>query len=200
MKEKNKKAIDFIFYHANALLIAAGICVIVFTTELLSVLNYVIAGALLAYAAFVFAYTSFRLKNTKTFTANLSSALVVFLAGIIILLTTENALLIIGTAWGLFGLFKGTKELTHSLDSMNRHEFFWPALAQAVLTISLAALLLYDPLHHIEFHMNVLGLEIIFSSMKAYKGKSSLVEKIKIDKTTPSSEGETDIFYPYKTK
>ena len=30
MNEKSRKAVDFIYYHANALLIAAGIAVIIF--------------------------------------------------------------------------------------------------------------------------------------------------------------------------
>ena len=201
MNEKSRKAVDFIYYHANALLIAAGIAVIIFTTELLSALHYIIGGALLFYAVCVFIYSFLRLKNTINFTANLSAALITFLAGLMVLLTAENALLIIGTAWGLFGLYKGGTELSQTLENIRRHEFFLLNLAQATLTVAFAALLLYDPLHHIEFHMYVLGLEIIFSSMKAYKAKSSVVEKLRLDKASPQQhDDESEIYYPYSIK
>ncbi len=53
MNKKSRKVWNFIFYHANALLFAAGIVVIAFTTELLSVLHYIIGSVLLAYSVFI---------------------------------------------------------------------------------------------------------------------------------------------------
>lgn len=109
-------------------------------------------------------------------------------------------MLLIGVGWGLFGLYRGGRELADTFSKIQKHEDFLLNLFQAAVTIALAALLLYDPLHHIEFHMNILGLEIIVSSMKAYKAKSAVVEKIPLEnirEPRPSASGD-DLIYPYK--
>ena len=200
MDKKSRKVWNVIFYHANAFLFAAGIVVIAFTTELLSVLHYIIGSVLLAYSVFIFIYTYCVYRNTKTFAGNIASSVITALAGLVILLTTENSMLLIGVGWGLFGLYRGGRELADTFSKIQKHEDFLLNLFQAAVTIALAALLLYDPLHHIEFHMNILGLEIIVSSMKAYKAKSAVVEKIPLEnirEPRPSASGD-DLIYPYK--
>lgn len=190
MNKKKRRIGAFLFYHSNAILFASGLVVIIFTTHLLSVLNYIVGAALLAYAAFVFIYTFCFYRKTNVFSVNLSSSVVTALAGFVILFTKEDAVFIIGVAWGMMGLGKGGRELKETVDKIYRQEPFWLNLLQASVTIMLAVLLLFDPLHHIEFHLNVLGLEIIFTSMKAYHSKSAAINRLPMENGEKKSVNE----------
>ncbi len=106
-------------------------------------------------------------EHKKLETMETAIAMVLIVLGVATLLMRHHALTMIGCTWGLFGVFKGTRILNHAIYNFTRKDKWAFLLAEAAFQIALGMLLLFHHAEKITMHIVILGIELLFSSVKS---------------------------------
>lgn len=112
--------------------------------------------------------TIFEIKEKRYLATrnNKASALILFIMGICFILGQESTIPLMGITWGLLGLQEVNEEIENILIKRSKKEncFLKSVLAGLKLILSLA--LLFEPDEKFNFHIFLLGLEILSVTIK----------------------------------
>lgn len=97
---------------------------------------------------------------------NRASALILFIMGICFLLGQESTVPLMGITWGLLGLQEANEEIENILARRSRKEKHLLLSVSAGLKIILSLALLFEPIEKFNFHIFLLGLEILAVTVK----------------------------------
>lgn len=156
----------------TVLLGAQGAACILFTQEIHAAFPYML-GTLMAVTGLCDIYRGIATREyNNRETKLIANGIVMLLLGLVILLHDGNRDSIIGGVWGAIGLFKGSEELNLAIYHRAHKERFGKEAVHAAVEIVLAMILLLDPLTAVRHHVFILGLELIWHSVKlSYQSK-----------------------------
>ena len=98
--------------------------------------------------------------------AELSYGLVMLIMGIVFVIQGPNALGPLGTTWGIIGIRKASKSLERTIERIRvKHGFVRP-LAEFLIRLGLALVLLFDPFEKFSAHIVILGIELMVISVR----------------------------------
>ena len=166
---------------AVALMIFGMMCIF-FTDKIHAVFRYIL-GINMAALGVCDLYRGITLeefkKNDTKLTAN---GIVMLILGFVILFHNGNADSIIGSIWGMLGIFKGTEELNQAIYHYFSKEAFMGKAIHAVVELLLAIVLLVDPVIAVKHHVAILGVELVWYGLQIISDMRSL----------PSSQGPVE--------
>lgn len=123
----------------------------------------------------------FVIKEKRYLTAykNRASSLILFIMGICFLLGQEKTILLMGVTWGLLGMQEVDEEIEGILIKKSRKEKWMVSAIFAGLKLVLSLALIFEPLEKFNFHIFLLGLEILAVTVKE-KDVAEYVKKMKL--------------------
>ena len=155
-----------------------GLLLILFPGQITNYASELIGGLMLLYGAFdLFMHHFYRTHHIHT-----GTSLLYLILGAVILFQTQQALVTIGITWGIISLREGAYEIDEIL---NGRKITIPQAIMLFLSFIFAAMLLFDPFHHFEFHVRLVGFEMIFDTLDFMWAERS---RTKTEKA-PSEEG-----------
>lgn len=112
--------------------------------------------------------TVFFIKEKQYLAAyrNRASALILFIMGICFILGQESTVPLMGITWGLLGLQEVNEEIENILRKRSKKEKCFLQSVAAGLKIILSLALLFEPIEKFNFHIFLLGLEILAVTVK----------------------------------
>lgn len=171
------------------LLLTIGTLLIVFHEKISHILPYIIGGLtiLISIGFLKDSFQSEELKKSET--KKMATGLVMFIMAIIIIINKTDSINLIAVIWGMFGLIKGIDELSDAIYKHSQNKKYLIELIHAVIEISLAVLLIYNPFEKISEHIIILGIEYVMLSLQIIinpkmverKRKHFLFKKAKIN-------------------
>ena len=111
---------------------------------------------------------------------NKASALILFIMGLCFVLGQESAVPLMGITWGLLGLQEANEEIESILIKRSKKEKCLFLSLSAGLKIILSLALLFEPIEKFNFHIFLLGLEILAVTVKE-KDINEYVEAFKLN-------------------
>lgn len=97
---------------------------------------------------------------------NKASSLILFIMGICFLLGQETTLTLMGVTWGLMGLQEVNEEIEEILIKRNGKEKWRVSAVITGLKLILSLALLFEPIEKFNFHIFLLGMEILAVTVK----------------------------------
>lgn len=95
-----------------------------------------------------------------------ASSLILFIMGICFILGQESTIPLMGITWGLLGLQEANEEIENILLKRSQNQKYFLASIIVFIKIILSVALLFDPLEKFNFHIFLLGLEILVINIK----------------------------------
>lgn len=179
-KNTKRKMSDVIPSGILALIFAlVGLSCIFFYDRLYDSFNYVIGSAMVAGGLFVMIKGlisgEYKIHEESKRTA---IGIIVCVVGAVIIIEGRNADTLIGGAWGMFGLAKGAESLDSALYYLScKKKYFIYELFSAAADIILAIILLLDPEGHLEYHILILGIEILVLAIQMFIENNKVSQK-----------------------
>lgn len=158
---------DTILYLLSAVYIIVGALCVSITSHMTFALPYIV-GAMMAVVGvvrFVFAIKSREYVHTES--NKTASSLILMALSVLILLDSAWASVFIPTVWGILGLFEGAHAFNHAFSRIARGMRSAYYIVKGIAELVFAFLLLYDPLHHIDLHLIIFGVQLIFRGVTA---------------------------------
>ncbi len=153
-------------FRIRILLLAVGLFCLLFPTAFCELIPLIVGISMTA-AGFFGILVSVATRNYRfAGISTMGEAVVLTLLGIVILITQNASLLLLGVIWGLLGLSKGAKEINTFLYRFTNKENFLFPLVMGVLEIIFGVILILEPTEHISFHVGILGINMILYSIK----------------------------------
>lgn len=138
-----------------------GVQCLFFVDFIYKLLPYIMGGVMAGTGVLAIIGSILGKEYLKLETKLSSSGILILVVGIAIILRGEQADGLIGVAWGILGLIQGSESLNLAIYNL-AHKKKWPAdMLQAAVQITLALLLLVDPVSKLYLHMRILGLELL---------------------------------------
>lgn len=111
---------------------------------------------------------------------------VIFVLGIVILIMGTDSLSLIGTIWGLYGLWQSCYSFHKGVMALHNREKFVMHFIICVVRLGIALLLLFDPQGAFAHHIVILGIDILIDTVKGphshkKRDEPSLLSKIWAD-------------------
>ena len=164
------------------LLLAVGLFCILFPTKFSEFIPLIV-GLAMAFAGGFAIFANVFGKNTlQTIPSTLGEPIVLTLLGIVIFLSQNSSLLVLGVVWGLLGLTKGAREINSFIQRFSCKENFLFPLILGILEIIFGLILIYEPTEHISFHVIILGINMVLFSIKDpaphKKGVHEILQKV----------------------
>lgn len=97
---------------------------------------------------------------------NKASSLILFIMGICFLLGQESTVTLMGVTWGLMGLQEVNEEIEEILIKRNGKEKWRVSAVITGLKLILSLALLFEPIEKFNFHIFLLGMEILAVTVK----------------------------------
>lgn len=98
--------------------------------------------------------------------AELSYGLVMLIMGIVFVIKGSHALGPLGTTWAIIGIRKASKSLERAIEQMRLKRGFFRPLAEFLVRLTLALVLLFDPFEKFSTHIIILGVELMVISVR----------------------------------
>lgn len=111
--------------------------------------------------------------------SNKASALILLIMGICFILGQESTVPLMGITWGLLGLQEVNEEIENILIKRSKKEKCLLLSIFAGLKIILSLALLFEPIEKFNFHIFLLGLEILAVTVKE-KNVNEYVKEFKL--------------------
>ncbi len=156
----------FAVFRVRIILLAVGIFCILFPTTFCDFIPLIVGVSMILVGAFGI-FVGFETKNYKVpEISGIGDSVVLTLLGLVIVISHNASLLLIGVIWGLLGLGKGAKEInTFIYRLLNKENFIFP-LVIGILEIIFGLILILEPTEHIAFHVVILGINMVLFSIK----------------------------------
>ena len=133
-----------------------GVLLIIFPRNFVILIPWLLGITLLLHAVTSFVIL-LKYKDQKI---NAGSIIIYAVLGAVILIHSAQAVGVIGSIWAMISLKEVADEITQSYVEKRFSVF---RLVVAAVSVALAIMLLFDPFEHFEFHVRVLGLEMLSS-------------------------------------
>ena len=153
----------------SILLCVQGLACILFTDRIYSFFPYILGGIMILIGLLALSRGVITEEYKRIETKLTSNGIVMLLFGVVILLRHRNADTLIGSVWGVIGLFKGSEELNTAIYHWLAKEPFTGEAVHAVVELLLAIALLLDPIFAVKNHLFILGLELIWHSINLFR-------------------------------
>lgn len=98
--------------------------------------------------------------------ADLSYGLVLLIMGLVFVAQGSNALGALGTTWAVIGIRKASKSLECAIQQIRLKRGFFAPIAEFLVRLGLALVLLFDPSEKFSTHILILGIELIAISIR----------------------------------
>lgn len=98
--------------------------------------------------------------------SELSYGLVMLIMGIVFMAQGSRALGPLGTTWGIIGIRKASKSLERTIEQIRLKYGFFRPLAEFLIRLTLALVLLFDPFEKFSAHIVILGIELMVISVR----------------------------------
>ena len=144
---------------------ALGIICIFFAENVTFMLPYLLGGAMTIVGALI-GFSYFQEKRfLEKQSDELAYGIIMFIMGIAFLMKGSNALEAIGITWAIIGIRKASKSLIWAIRKIYDKEHFLVPIVEFLVRITLALLLLFNPVEKFTNHVVILGLELIAVSI-----------------------------------
>lgn len=136
------------------LFVILGIFLVLFSERISAYVPDMVGAALIAYAI-INMYMELRYPESVI---SLGDAIVRAIVGIVLILEKEQAIAILGISWAVLSL----NDVAEEIDEYHKTgEFRIIGAVSIIVTVISSALLMIDPFEHFEFHIRLIGLEMI---------------------------------------
>ncbi len=149
----------------NCLFSILGIICIIFSEKITAVLPYLIGGAMMLIGTLMIAAYIRSKKFLEPVSKNLVYGTMMAIMGISFLIKGKNAIGALGTTWAIIGIINASESLGLAIENICLRKKYAAFLAEFIVRITLALILLFNPFEKFSFHVMILGLELIFSSI-----------------------------------
>jgi uncharacterized membrane protein HdeD (DUF308 family) len=157
-------------YAFSAIYLIVGVLCVAFTAYIRIAFHYIVGGFMAVIGLVQFTSAIRTKEYVHTHSNKTASSLIMMALSVLILVDGEQtADLIIAVAWGFLGLFEAAHAFNHAISRIARSERCIYYLAKGLIELALAFILLYDPLgEHLDMHIMVLGINLIFDSVTMF--------------------------------
>ena len=138
-----------------------GIQCLLFVDFIYGLLPYIMGGFMVVAGVAAMAGSVLTGEYRKLDTKLSSSGILMLVVGAAIIVRNGAADGLIGVAWGIFGLIQGSESLNVAIYNLANRKKWAMDMLQAAVQITLALLLLVDPVSKLYPHMRILGLELL---------------------------------------
>lgn len=146
-------------YGLVGILCLLGLLCLFFVDFLYGILPYLMGGFMVCAGALAMVDSVLTGEYRKLDTKLSSSGILMLVVGLAIIVRGSGADGLIGVAWGIFGLIQGSESLNVAIYNLADKKKWAMDMLQAAVQITLALLLLVDPMTKLYPHMRILGLE-----------------------------------------
>ena len=142
----------------SIMILIVGILMVLFPENLSHVFIWALGGAMILRGILVMILCLYYKEDEH----GPGNVLLYVVMGLMIMYLKAESINIIGVMWAIFSL----KEVSEEIDQMwkEKHVHIF-CLLSSVVTVSLAIMLMMDPLEHFSAHVKVLGLMIISTTV-----------------------------------
>ena len=143
-----------------------GVICILFSDKVTFLLPYLLGSAMVLVGVLMVASYFQEKKFLEKQSDELAYSIMIFIMGIAFLLKGTNSLEALGITWAIIGIRKASKSLNGAIRQFfYRKKHFVVLMVEFLIRISLALLLLFNPLEKLSNHVIILGLELIAISI-----------------------------------
>lgn len=153
-------------FRVRILLLSVGIFCLLFPTTFCEFIPVIVGVSMTAAGAFGILVSRIEKNYRHPGISTMGESLVLTLLGIVIFVSQNSSLLVLGVVWGLLGLGKGAKEINTFLYRLTNKENFVFPLIMGILEVIFGLILIFEPTDHIAFHVVILGINMILYSIK----------------------------------
>lgn len=155
-------------YAFSVVYLIVGILCVSITAYVRVAFNYIVGGfmALIGLVQFI---SAMRHKEyVHTHSNQTATSLIMMALSVLIIVESSSADVIIAIAWGFLGLLEAAHAFNHAFSRIARSQRCAYYLAKGSIEVVLAFLLLHDPMHHLELHIIVFGVNLIFDAVTMF--------------------------------
>ena len=138
------------------LFVILGLILIAVPAQISSAVPFLLGIPMVIYAI-LNVVISFRYREALP---KLGNSILAGVLGLVILLQKADSLSTIGVIWAIFSLHESAEEINEFIETKH---FNIVSCISIIISVVLAAMLMFDPFEHFETHIRILGLEIIAS-------------------------------------
>lgn len=143
-----------------------GVACIFFPIQMTGILPVVVGGAMILTGAVHFLSIIVSAVRRESISAKPDISYVALVLGIIIVLPQTSSLTLIGTVWGLYGIWESAISLHEAISAISRRESPLGHFCAAAFRLGVALILLLDPSSHFAEHVIILGFDILVDTCK----------------------------------
>jgi uncharacterized membrane protein HdeD (DUF308 family) len=143
-----------------------GVACIFFPVQMSGILPYVVGGGMIITGAVHFFALIFSAVLRQPIAERPDIRFVALILGIIIILPRTSSLVLIGTVWGLYGIWESCMSFHAGVRALSLRENSLGHFCAAALRLGIALLLLLDPTEHFVEHIVVLGFDILIDTCR----------------------------------
>lgn len=148
---------------------ALGILCLLFVDFIYGLLPYIMGGFMAIAGAAAIAGSLITKEYQRADTRLISRGILLLVVGAAVIVRGEQADGLMGAAWGIFGLIKGSESLNVAIYNLTNRKKWAADMLQAAVQITLALLLLVDPMSKLYPHMRILGLELLATGFHIFR-------------------------------
>lgn len=152
-------------YAFAAVYFVVGLLCVGLTKYILVSFPYIVGGfmALIGLVQFI---SAIRTKEyVHTHSNKTATSLILMALSVMIIVEYDWANTFIAIAWGFLGLLEGAHAFNHAFSRIARSERCVYYLGKGMIELVLAFMLLYEPSEHIELHIIIFGIQLIFDAI-----------------------------------
>lgn len=155
-------------YVLSAVYLIVGVLCVSLTSYIGGAFSYIVGAfmAAIGLGQFVIAVKTKEFVHTNSNKTAMS--LILMALAVLILIEKSSADTIIAIAWGFLGLLEGAHAFNHAFSRIARSERCAYYLVKGIIEAVLAFMLLYDPVNHLELHIFIFGVNLIFDAVTMF--------------------------------
>jgi uncharacterized membrane protein HdeD (DUF308 family) len=161
----NETAVNYILSFLD---LCVGGLILAMYSHIGNYFSYIVGSFMAVIGLGQFIYAIRTKEYVHTHSNKTAMSLILMALALLILIERESANTIIAIAWGFLGLFEGAHAFNHAFSRMARHQRFVYYLVKGSIEVVLAFMLLHDPINHLETHIIVLGVNLIFDAVTMF--------------------------------
>lgn len=149
--------------------IPIGIIIIIFREHLINYLSLIVGIPMLVFSSESLIYEII-IRNYRNEYNRLGEETIKIILSILIIFAFNNNVELIAITWGIIAILQALKELSKSIYELtsNKKLIYFLVLAQSLIQIGFAILLISDPHEHVSFHLVILGVEMEIESLRIF--------------------------------
>lgn len=144
-----------------------GITLFFLGSHITAVVGYLVGGAMVLFGALMMGHALYRKEYRSRETHNTAVALCLLICGAVVLVRRDDCLSMLGTIWGILGIYFGVEDLTELFYRISHRERFLFLAIETAADLVLSVLLLLHPADHFATHMHLLGIQLIVTSLRS---------------------------------